>query len=473
MTSRPFLLAAAFLSTGCGLFATDPEEDPCQSAPLDLDLELGAGDSQFHVEGLSVAEDGACNLLVAGMAQGEIDLGGGPVGAKDAPFVFVVKLDPEGRHLWSKAFPPGAALAGKRVLAVDSGDGVHLAGTVYTDVDLGGGPLGGEPEDGSGEIFLLALDAEGNHVRSRRLAGNVPADVDYSGSFGRVVESVAIDREDGLVIGGHVRGETDFGGVTLASTPFESAPEYPLDYRPDVFVARYDAGGDLVFAQLFGGPDYERSVGLDVTPAGDIVVAFNDSGDGAGGPSGLRSMKLAPDGSTVWTELAEGSGTVFPPSVTATEDGGLVLGGHGTLALGPIGTFGPSFVGRYGADGQPPLGAPFEGGEVPVVSAVAPDENDGILALGWFQGTLLVSGKALAESGGGIDAFEAHVELQHDALSGSASGEAGDDLNVALTRTRAGGRLIAGLRGPLFSESSSGTYPSGGARLFLRRSPAP
>lgn len=466
MLLRTSILAAALIATGCGQAITDPEEkEPCPAGPLDL--EFDAGDGSIFVDGLSVATDGACNLLVAGLAEGAINFGGAHLGAAGDPYTFVVKLDPDGGHLWSVALPD-MRLDGKHVLAVDSQGAVVLGGTVFED------PTPDVPLDSAPEVTLVKLDADGNELWTRRMKGNVPTDVGYGGSFSRAVESVAAGPDGSVVIGGNFRGETDFGGVTLACEPQESDFQ-PTDYRPDVFLARYDADGELVFALRFGEDDYDRTVGLDVLPGGDTVVVFNGAPD-AGEPSdgyGVVLMRLSPIGDIVYSKILPGSFIGgFSPSLTATEDGGFVLGGLGTLSLGAAGMVEPAFAARFDANGEPLLAGAFvgdEGVETALVSAVLPDEAGGVSAIGSFRGTLLLQGKIIAEAGSDVDGFEAHVELEHDALSGSASGEEGDDLAVALARSPGGERVVAGLRGPLLTEPGALPPWMAGARLFLRR----
>lgn len=83
----------------------------------------------------AVTVDRDRNIVLTGLVFGEepIDFGGGPLLG-----TFLVKLDREGRHLWSRRFnrfPPNA-------LATDSGGHILLAGDI-TDfpVDFGSGPL--------------------------------------------------------------------------------------------------------------------------------------------------------------------------------------------------------------------------------------------------------------------------------------------------------------------------------------------
>jgi hypothetical protein len=454
-------------TAGCGQIVTETEPGDGACPGADLDVAFGGADSQVYIEGLSVAVDGKCNWVIAGGARGKLDFGGGDVAVDGQTQAFVAKLDPEGGHLWSVGLS-GVRLSGKRVIAVDGEDGVFVGGATFD------GPMTAE-YDNADEVTLIKIDADGKESWRKVMTGNAPADVGFQGGFRRNVTGVGLGSDGGVVIGGDFIGETDFGGVTLASKPLVMDP-YPTDYKPDVFVAGYDAGGELLWARGFGGDDYDRHVGLDTTPGGDTVLVFSHSPDSMNpdDSAGLEFVKLAPDGGTVWSKSMVESWTIHGgPSVVATETGGMVVGGTGDLSLSPFCECSPAFAARFGADGEPDIGVPL--GDAPewppsvVVSSVIPDGENGMLAVGGFADTLLVHGKAMAESSGGFDAFEAHVEEDFDALAASSWGGAADELAVAIARTPDGGRVIAGVEGPMFQEQGESALWTGGARLFVRR----
>jgi hypothetical protein len=473
MTRRSVAALVVSGCVGCGGVAGETgtgggKDRVCPEEPLDLSF--GSGANKVHVDGLSAAVDRGCNVVIAGVAEGAIDLGGGAVGGAGEPFVFVGKLDPHGKHLWSKALPGGAWLSGKRVVVVDSQDGIVLGGSTSASIDLGGGALGGKFDHAS-QMFLLRLSPEGEHVASRLLPGNAPAEVGFAGGFGRAIRSVAIDSADAIVIAGEMIGEVDFGGTTISSKPLK-IPGQPTDYKPDVFIARYDAKGSLVFAGRFGDDDYDRGPGLDVTRSGDVVLVYwTSGGSGAAEPSaGFPIVKLAPDGNVVWSRFAQGGlSSRASLSVAAAEDDGLVVGGRGAMSFEPIGTFKGAFAGRLSPDGYAQVGYQIEGGDVASVASVLPEVNGGVRAVGWFAKNLLVSGKQVATSQGGLDAFEAHLEWKADATAASAFGDAEDQAAVAEVLTPDGDRVIVGVEGVVSGEDPGLPSVDWGNRLFVRR----
>ncbi|MBI4699648.1 MAG: hypothetical protein HY744_00535 [Deltaproteobacteria bacterium] len=124
---------------------------------------------------VGVAVDSAGNVLLAGEDfGGSVDFGGGPI-QHDDDFIFVVKLDPGGNHLWSKGFAYARCGDPRRAMAVDCNGNVLLTGFYGCGIpcdptpppDFGGGPL--SPSQGG--IFTVKLDPSGNHLWSKGFGG--------------------------------------------------------------------------------------------------------------------------------------------------------------------------------------------------------------------------------------------------------------------------------------------------------------
>jgi hypothetical protein len=133
-------------------------------------------------------------IVLAGVAYGEVDFGGGPLLSAGQSDIVAAKLDAAGKHLWSKRFGDGDPQHGYSV-ATDGAGNVVLTGLLYGTVDFGGGPL---TSAGGSDIFVAKLDAFGNHVWSKRFG-------DASTQFGA---SVAVDSPGNVLLYGTV----DFGG---------------------------------------------------------------------------------------------------------------------------------------------------------------------------------------------------------------------------------------------------------------------
>jgi hypothetical protein len=225
----------------------------------------------------SVAVDGGGSLVLTGYFAGAVSFGGGPLASAGGQDIFVAKLDANGGHVWSKRFGDASDQYGASI-AVDSGGNVFLTGDFPGTVDFGGGPL---VSAGGQDIFVAKLDANGDHVWSKRFG-------DISNQGGA---SVAVDNGGNVVLTGYVQGPADFGGGPLPSAGGD-----------DLFVAKFDANGAHVWSKRFGDASDQEGTGIATDGEGDVVVVGNvrgqvDFGSGAlpdGGGIDVAVVKFVP-----------------------------------------------------------------------------------------------------------------------------------------------------------------------------------
>ncbi len=127
---------------------------------------------------------------------------------------------------------------------------------------------------------------------------------------------------------------TDDGGfVTVGRiAPSLTAPA-------DIYVVRYDACGDLVWSSLIGSANQRNDIGHSIRQTRDggfIVAAETDS---ISQRFGIALIKLAPDGSPLWSRVYPGTPNLDSPSGVAVReltDGSLVVSGRLQLGGGII-----------------------------------------------------------------------------------------------------------------------------------------
>lgn len=110
-----------------------------------------------------VAVDGLGQAYLAGLVRGAIDFGGGTLPGGSDRDVYLVKLDPDGGHLWSRRYGDGSAqqLNG---IDVNQDGAVVLGGPLAGTMDFGGEPLVGT---GWADGYVARLDPGGQHLWSR------------------------------------------------------------------------------------------------------------------------------------------------------------------------------------------------------------------------------------------------------------------------------------------------------------------
>ncbi|MGN6418871.1 MAG: BACON domain-containing protein [Pseudobacter sp.] len=112
----------------------------------------------------------------------------------------------------------------------------------------------------------------------------------------------------------------------------------------DIFIARLQADGTTVFAECYGGQEYESGRGkLIASATGVVFAAFTNSSDGdllnAGGVGNQDGWlcKLNWLGRVIWSKKYGGAETDYFVGLTATPDGGFIVTGS---------TEGPDFYGE-------------------------------------------------------------------------------------------------------------------------------
>lgn len=162
----------------------------------------------------------------------------------------MAKYDGQGQAVWAKKLSDSNLDFGKDI-AVDGSGNLYVTGGFSGTVYFGNTTL---VSDGFGDMFFAKYDADGNFIWARQGGGS---------SF-TIANSVTLDAAGNSYVTGYFRASAVFGSFTLTSTG-----------RDDVFVVKYNADGNVMWAKRAGGDALTGSaVGADVAvaPTGDCYV---------------------------------------------------------------------------------------------------------------------------------------------------------------------------------------------------------
>ena len=104
----------------------------------------------------------------------------------------------------------------------------------------------------------------------------------------------------------------------------------------DVFMAKFQANGSLAWAQTLGGANIDWGLSLTISPDGCLLLTGYTQSFGAGSDDVLLA-KFQANGSLVWAQIFGGIGIEEAYSLAITQDGSLILMGR-TSSFG-VGTF--------------------------------------------------------------------------------------------------------------------------------------
>jgi hypothetical protein len=289
----------------------------------------------------SIAVDVTGNICITGYFDGvsDFDSGSGTytLASNGGLDIYVSKLDASGNFLWAKNIG-GTSFEYGEDISVDATGNIFVTGNFNGVVDFDPG-IGTYTlaSNGSNDIFIFKLDANGNFVWAQG----------FGSAFADVGKSVALD----------VNGNVYFTGSFSGTVDFDSGPATNTLNSPgglDAFICRLDNSGNFIWAKSIGNNCTEEGMSITVDGSGNIYTAGRfecatdfDPGPGTTTITGLGYndifvLKLDPNGNYIWAKSIAGSDNDVCYSITTDNSGNVYTTGHfrGTPDFDPgVGTY--------------------------------------------------------------------------------------------------------------------------------------
>lgn len=276
--------------------------------------------------------DGEGNVYEAGYTQ---SFSGG---ISDA---YILKYDTSGNLLWQITWG-GSDWDYAYGFAVDESGQSYITGETWSF-------------DGNGEAFLVKFDADGA-VLWQKIWGGSDYDYGYgvavsgngnvfvtgeTASFGAGLSdvfTVAYDPSGSLLWQKTWGGSNDDRGYAVAADAngqaFVTGETYSFGSgSTEVFILKYDAGGNLLWQKTWGGSSSDTGAGIAVDGLGQVFVTGDTYNYGAGGRDAIL-LKYDPSGSLLMEKTWGGTGAENGRSVAVCDDGKLLIGGGSADAIG-------------------------------------------------------------------------------------------------------------------------------------------
>ncbi|WP_437306969.1 SBBP repeat-containing protein [Sorangium sp. So ce388] len=377
------------------------DEEPSCTGTHEWSIRIGENGENGDKEGLGVAFDGEGNILVAGSFTGALG-STASLGSNDG---FITKLNPSGdTHAnWPRAFGgPGTDRCS--VVARDSGNNVIMAGTFDGDANIGGMSFHSQ---GTTDVFVAKLDPQGNVLWVASI----------SGVNQELVNGIAVDSEDNIVVAGEI------GSTATLRDSMARTTRMMGQGGGDIFVVKLNGAGGLLWDSHFGNTSPQAALDVAITPDNDVVVVGRSTGTVDFGRFALSATdqdafvaKLdATTGEPSWAKIFGGSMEQEFAGVATDREGNIVVGGS---TRGVINFDGLSsayaggldaVVAAFGADGRHLWNHSYGDAEDQKVLGVAADQAGNVLLVGEFESSLNILAPPLA-SRGGLDAFLAKLD---------------------------------------------------------------
>lgn len=349
-----------------------------------------------------------------------------------------------GNGLWARDLEGEEVTGSGAAVAADRWGNVLVTGYFDGAFEVSGLSLASDV----GAAFVMKLDPAGKGLWARQTQG---------AAYG---SAVGADADGNVIVAGSFHD-----GIDLGAGPLQSAG------ASDLFVAKYDPSGELLWSRQYGGPGHQWPEDMAVDAQGNVVLIGGlhdgaDFGDGyapAAGETDFFVLKLDPSGKRLWSRQLGTTGYDYGLGIAVGSGGALALTGsfEGTLDLGggalvPAGSD-DVFVAWLSPDGAHVWSQRHGGGGHDLGKAIAVGPSDTVVVAGLSTG-LIDLGTGPLSGGGDYDAFVAWYAKDGECLGAHVFGAPGamaEALGVAADS--AGNVVVAGM--------VTGTVSFGGAAL--------
>jgi hypothetical protein len=337
----------------------------------------------------NIAVDVSGNSYITGEFQGSATFGSNTLTSSGNYDLFIAKYDASGNVLWARQ-SEGAGLEMGRGIAVDRSSNCYITGYFDGSATFGSTTL---TSSGSYDVFIAKYDATGNFQWAAR-AGSSGED------YGR---NIALDGSGNSYITGTFRDLASFGNTTLTSSGAE-----------DIFIARYDASGNVLWAKRAGGINKDAANGIAVDGSGNSYITGEFQGNGTFGSITLTTTSSQPDifiarydvsGNVLWAKQAGGNSGDYGRNIAVDGSGNSYITGEFEVSA----SFGNTtltssdgvdiFVAKYNASGNV-LWTKRAGGNLEErASGIDLDGSGNTYISGYFLGEASFGSITIASSG--------------------------------------------------------------------------
>lgn len=308
--------------------------------------------------------------------------------------IFILKLDASGNLVWAKNIGGFNAEWGTSI-TIDSLGNVYTTGLFYgtADFDPGAGTFD-LSSNGSSDIFISKLDSSGNFVWAKNMGGG-------SHEEGR---SIVVDPAGNIYATGYFSGLADFdpGMGVYNLSPSGS-------YHCEIFISKFDAFGNFVWAKNMGGPSGDIAYSIAVDAASNVYttgsfIGTSDFDPGTGtfdptsnGGGDVFISKLDSSGNFVWAKSMGGSSADVGLASLVDASGNVYTTGYfyGTVDFDPgagscylISNFNDVFISKLDASGNFVWAKSIGGSSSDAGRSMALDVSGNLYTTGNFEGTV-------------------------------------------------------------------------------------
>jgi len=237
------------------------------------------GNTGGGIDAWAVATDPSGNVFAAGVALGSTMGNSAYFGSVSVPYstttsfalggyqCVIVKYDGAGNVLWASGTQNGDAWLMN--IAADNQGNCFMFGCLNSKtINIGPYTITNTIYPKS-QYFLTKYDASGNVVWVKNEGNVITGSSGTSGITASILGTGAVTTDDAgniFITSAFQLPTTTIGGTTLVNANASG-------YTTDIFIAKYDPSGNVIWAKSYGGTASDNAYGIAVTHSGDIYIA--------------------------------------------------------------------------------------------------------------------------------------------------------------------------------------------------------
>lgn len=299
---------------------------------------------------------------------------------------------------------------------------------------------------GDADIMVLKYDANGNEVWAQS-AGGSAADA---------AESVIADANGNIIVTGWFMSATIAFGSTILTNTGTPGTE-------DMFVAKYDANGVLLWVHNASGGAADYSYSASADASGNIFIAGSSSSTSITfgsitlvntGAENMFVVKYDSGGNAVWAKKATGSSNCRPRGITTDATGNILVTGlfqnatitFGTITLTNAGAANTHdiFLLKYDNAGNELWAKRAGGTNGDFGISVATDLNSNVIVGGYFNSTTFPFASTTLNNAGGLDIFILKYDVNGNELWAHSAGGSSSDWGFSVDADMNGNIVLTG-----------------------------
>jgi hypothetical protein len=260
--------------------------------------------------GISIAVDGIGNVYVTGGFEGTATFGETSLTSALSD-IFVAKYNSSGTLQWVQQAGGRGADYGKYI-SVDGSGNVYVTGVFMETATFGAVSLTSVRYD---DIFVAKYNNSGT-IQWAQSAGGMSDDEG---------NGIAVDGSGNAYVTGYFNGTATFGATSLTSAG-----------SSDIFVAKYNSSGTLQWVRQGGGASSDGGKGITADGSGNVYVTGYFNGTSTFGTTSLTSAgssdifvaKYNSSGTILWAQKAGGSNYDEGNGIAVDGGGSVYVTGH-------------------------------------------------------------------------------------------------------------------------------------------------